>query len=67
MLRPLQQVNVSVHERELLMDLTPFMNPAPYCVSDNTSLPRIFRLFRGLGLRHLVVTSNRYEGAFIHY
>ncbi|KAK2167559.1 hypothetical protein LSH36_26g05031 [Paralvinella palmiformis] len=43
------------------MDLTPFMNPAPYNVYDNTSLPRIFKLFRGLGLRHLVVIDKHNE------
>jgi len=27
-------------------------------VSQNSSLPRIFRLFRGLGLRHLVIVND---------
>lgn len=30
------------------------MNPAPFKVQQNTPLPRVFRLFRTLGLRHLV-------------
>lgn len=35
-----------------------FMNPTPYTVNNNTSVPRIFLLFRALGLRHLIVTDN---------
>ena len=30
------------------------MNPAPFKVQQNTPLPRVFRLFRTLGLRHLI-------------
>ncbi|XP_077490396.1 chloride channel protein 7 [Amblyomma americanum] len=53
----IQQVHVSVHEREYSMDLRPVMNSAAYTVSHNASLPRIFKLFRALGLRHLVVVN----------
>jgi len=30
-------------------------------VEQNTSMPRIFKLFRGLGLRHLVVVNRKNE------
>uniref|UniRef100_T1J037 Chloride channel protein n=1 Tax=Strigamia maritima TaxID=126957 RepID=T1J037_STRMM len=43
------------------VDLTPYMNPASYTVLSSASLPRIFRLFRGLGLRHLVVVTEYNE------
>lgn len=43
------------------IDLLPFMNPSPYVVYENTSFPRIFKLFRGLGLRHLVVINRSNE------
>lgn len=36
------------------MDLTPYMNATPHTVQDQTPVPRAFRLFRSLGLRHLV-------------
>lgn len=53
----IHKIHISEREMGCLMDLTPFMNPAPFTVSESATLPRIFRLFRGLGLRHLVVTN----------
>ncbi|KAM3863470.1 H(+)/Cl(-) exchange transporter 7 isoform 2-T2 [Diretmus argenteus] len=55
---PIQSIHVSQDERECMMDLTEFMNPTPYTVPQETSLPRVFKLFRALGLRHLVVADN---------
>ncbi|KAM4717577.1 H(+)/Cl(-) exchange transporter 7 isoform 1-T1 [Anableps anableps] len=61
---PIQSIHVSQDERECMMDLTEFMNPTPYTVPQDTSLPRVFKLFRALGLRHLVVVDgeNRVVG-----
>ncbi|XP_056393076.1 H(+)/Cl(-) exchange transporter 7 isoform X1 [Hyla sarda] len=56
---PIQSIHVSQDERECLMDLTEFMNPTPYTVPQEASLPRVFKLFRALGLRHLVVVDNQ--------
>jgi len=39
------------------IDLKPFLNPTPYVVDENMSLTKVHALFRGLGLRHLCVTS----------
>lgn len=55
---PIQSIHVSQDERECMMDLTEFMNPTPYTVPQETSLPRVFKLFRALGLRHLVVVDD---------
>ncbi|XP_075686805.1 H(+)/Cl(-) exchange transporter 7 isoform X2 [Rhinoderma darwinii] len=55
---PIQSIHVSQDERECLMDMTEFMNPTPYTVPQEASLPRVFKLFRALGLRHLVVVDN---------
>ncbi|XP_029015556.1 H(+)/Cl(-) exchange transporter 7 isoform X2 [Betta splendens] len=55
---PIQSIHVSQDERECMMDLTEFMNPTPYTVPEETSLPRVFKLFRALGLRHLVVVND---------
>uniref|UniRef100_UPI0037E76FC6 H(+)/Cl(-) exchange transporter 7 isoform X1 n=1 Tax=Semicossyphus pulcher TaxID=241346 RepID=UPI0037E76FC6 len=61
---PIQSIHVSQDERECMMDLTEFMNATPYTVPQETSLPRVFKLFRALGLRHLVVVddANRVVG-----
>uniref|UniRef100_A0A3B4X4Q7 Chloride channel protein n=1 Tax=Seriola lalandi dorsalis TaxID=1841481 RepID=A0A3B4X4Q7_SERLL len=55
---PIQSIHVSQDERECMMDLTEFMNATPYTVPQETSLPRVFKLFRALGLRHLVVADD---------
>ncbi|XP_010595736.2 H(+)/Cl(-) exchange transporter 7 isoform X2 [Loxodonta africana] len=55
---PIQSIHVSQDERECTMDLSEFMNPSPYMVPQEASLPRVFKLFRALGLRHLVVVDN---------
>uniref|UniRef100_A0A7N6BJM4 Chloride channel protein n=1 Tax=Anabas testudineus TaxID=64144 RepID=A0A7N6BJM4_ANATE len=55
---PIQSIHVSQDERECMMDLTEFMNPTPYTVPQETSLPRVFKLFRALGLRHVVVVND---------
>ncbi|XP_064629427.1 H(+)/Cl(-) exchange transporter 7-like isoform X2 [Lineus longissimus] len=54
---PIEKIPISRLDEECTLDLRPFMNPAPYLVLDTTSLPRIFKMFRGLGLRHLVVVN----------
>uniref|UniRef100_A0A8C3LI79 Chloride channel protein n=1 Tax=Chrysolophus pictus TaxID=9089 RepID=A0A8C3LI79_CHRPC len=58
---PIQSIHVSQDERECMIDLSEFMNPTPYTVPQEASLPRVFKLFRALGLRHLVVVNNHNE------
>ncbi|GFY55986.1 hypothetical protein TNIN_288231 [Trichonephila inaurata madagascariensis] len=55
----IQQIHISPHERNFTIDLTPFMNPSAYTISQSASLPRIFKLFRALGLRHLPVIDDK--------
>ncbi|KAM9780332.1 H(+)/Cl(-) exchange transporter 7 [Neosynchiropus ocellatus] len=55
---PIQSIHVSQDEKECMMDLSEFMNPTPYTVPQETSLPRVFKLVRALGLRHLVVVDD---------
>lgn len=37
------------------IDITPYMNSYPYTLDRDASLSRVFRLFRTMGLRHIVV------------
>ncbi|XP_061761139.1 H(+)/Cl(-) exchange transporter 7 isoform X1 [Nerophis ophidion] len=55
---PIQSIHVSQDERECMMDLSEFMTATPYTVPQDTSLPRVFKLVRALGLRHLVVVDD---------
>ncbi|TRY96888.1 hypothetical protein DNTS_015424 [Danionella cerebrum] len=41
----------------MIVDVTPYMNPAPYTVSPNTHVSQVFNLFRTMGLRHLPVVN----------
>ncbi|XP_034936112.1 H(+)/Cl(-) exchange transporter 7 [Chelonus insularis] len=57
----ISEVNITEHEKTFSIDLRPFMNPSPYTLQHSTTLPRAFRLFRGLGLRHLPVVNDEHE------
>ncbi|ESN89911.1 hypothetical protein HELRODRAFT_194758 [Helobdella robusta] len=57
----IQDVVLSEEDMNRHIDLRNIMNPAPYTVYDNTTLPRIFKLFRGLGLSHLMVIDKYNE------
>ncbi|XP_045476555.1 H(+)/Cl(-) exchange transporter 7 [Harmonia axyridis] len=52
---------LSEQEKTFSVDLRPFMNPSPYTVLHSASLPRMFRLFRALGLRHLPIVNDTNE------
>ena len=52
---------ITEEEKNYTIDIRPVMNPSAYSVSHTASLTRIFRLFRALGLRHLVVVNDRNE------
>eukprot|EP00731_Ephydatia_muelleri_P014815 Em0008g535a len=44
-------------EKNMLMDMTLYMNPCPYTISNQAPLPQVFTLFRTMGLRHLPVVK----------
>jgi chloride channel 7 len=53
----LKDVTVSDEEKDCEIDLQPYMKLSPYSLTENSNLPRVFRLFRGLGLRHLTIVD----------
>ena len=57
----IDQVTISEEEKTYMIDLRPFMNPSPYTLQHSATLPRAFRLFRALGLRHLPVVNDTNE------
>ncbi|GMT32370.1 hypothetical protein PFISCL1PPCAC_23667 [Pristionchus fissidentatus] len=58
------QTPVSEEDEQAWVDLSPYMHAHPHRVPLNASLPFIYRLFRGLGLRYLMVVNedNRLRG-----
>ncbi|XP_043281524.1 H(+)/Cl(-) exchange transporter 7 [Venturia canescens] len=52
------EINITEEEKTYTVELRPFMNPSPYTLQHSATLPRAFRLFRALGLRHLPVVND---------
>ena len=44
-------------EKEMFLDLRPFMQRNPFIVQSDASLSRAYRLFRTMGLRHMFVSQ----------
>ncbi|CAL7951003.1 unnamed protein product [Xylocopa violacea] len=57
----IDQVTITEEDKTCMIDLRPFMNPSPYTLQHSATLPRTFRLFRALGLRHLPVINDTNE------
>eukprot|EP00043_Microstomoeca_roanoka_P025293 m.8203 g.8203 ORF g.8203 m.8203 type:complete len:863 (-) comp5395_c0_seq1:405-2993(-) len=53
----IESIHLPKEDMDLWIDLRPYMNPSPYLVNGSCSLAKIFRLFRTMGLRHLVVVN----------
>lgn len=56
-----REVQLSASERGFFVDLRPYSDPSPYTVHVHSPLVRVFRLFRGLGLRHLLVVNDSHD------
>jgi H+/Cl- antiporter ClcA len=56
-----EDLQVSEEERGMWVHLAPYMDTAPYIIHENTSIQRTYRMFRTLGLRHLVVTDRHHH------
>lgn len=51
----IEDILLSEEELDMFIDLHPFANASPYTVVETMSLGKALALFRGLGLRHLLV------------
>ncbi|EDQ86364.1 uncharacterized protein MONBRDRAFT_28321 [Monosiga brevicollis MX1] len=58
---PIEAVTLPPAALEDYIDLRPYMNASPYTVDPNTPLPRVFEIFRNLGLRHLPVLDHAHN------
>ncbi|KAI7742983.1 hypothetical protein M8C21_022139, partial [Ambrosia artemisiifolia] len=58
----IEDIALTEEEMDMYVDLHPFTNASPYTVVETMSLAKALTLFRGIGLRHLLVvpkTSGR--------
>jgi len=51
----IDHVEISDQEKEMYVDLHPFVNKTPYTVAEDMSVAKAMMLFRQLALRHLLV------------
>jgi hypothetical protein len=58
--------DVTEAEHQMLLDVSEAMNQAPYSVLSTTRGEKVHRLFRTMGLRHLVVTDEVNEVSSPH-
>jgi chloride channel 7 len=56
-----EDIALSATQRDRWIDLTPFMDPTPAIIPAHAPAPRVFHVFRTLGLRHLVVIPRHSE------
>jgi len=56
--RDVFDLDINRIETSDIMDVTSYMDPCPFVVSPVTPLPRVFNLFRTMGLRHLPVINH---------
>ncbi|KAM3617453.1 uncharacterized protein V6R79_006367 [Siganus canaliculatus] len=53
----IHDLDLTLLNPRMIVDVTPYMNPCPYTVSPNTRVSQVFNLFRTMGLRHLPVVN----------
>eukprot|EP00607_Mallomonas_marina_P005401 CAMPEP_0182439872 /NCGR_PEP_ID=MMETSP1167-20130531/86705_1 /TAXON_ID=2988 /ORGANISM="Mallomonas Sp, Strain CCMP3275" /LENGTH=421 /DNA_ID=CAMNT_0024633673 /DNA_START=1622 /DNA_END=2887 /DNA_ORIENTATION=+ len=51
----IEAIRVSEEEEKLWVDLRRYMDTAPHTILENTSVKRAYRMFRTMGLRHIIV------------
>jgi chloride channel 7 len=51
----IKNIIILPEEREMWLDLGPYLHPAPYTVQTEMTIRRVYKLFRSMGLRHLMV------------
>lgn len=55
----IDSISLTPAELTAFVDLSYYMHAAPYTVFQKALLSRVFRLFRTMGLRHLIVVNHR--------
>ena len=59
--RDLTKIGIAAADHAKLIDLSPYIDEGVLSILADTPLGRVHRLFRSVGLRHLVVTDTEHE------
>ena len=54
----IEDLEVSERDRACWLDLRPYIDLAPLTINEHASVARAYRMFRTLGLRHLIVVTH---------
>jgi len=54
----IEELNIGKRDRDCWLDLRPYIDAAAYTINYKASVGRAYRMFRTLGLRHLVVVTS---------
>lgn len=54
----ISDIRLTLEEERLYVDLRPVLNSSPVAVQRSTHLEHVYRLFRTMGLRHLIVIES---------
>jgi chloride channel 7 len=57
----IEEVQLSEEEKRSWIDVRNYMETAPYSLNESASISRCYRLFRTMGLRHLILTDNQHH------
>lgn len=57
----IDEVDLSEEDMRSWLDLRNYMETAPFTMNENASVSRCYRLFRTMGLRHLILTNEQHE------
>lgn len=55
----ISSIKLTDTETTYWLDMKPYMDHSPYMVNKETTIQRVFRLFRTIGLRHLLVVDGQ--------
>ena len=63
------EARLTADDLRSFVDLRPYMNPQPFLVPDSFSLARCYKLFRSVGMRHMLVigSDHRIAGIVTRY
>lgn len=57
----IDEIELSDEDMATWVDVRNYMDTAPYAINESSSISRCYRLFRTMGLRHLIITDNQHH------